>query len=61
MAEARPTSARRISVWLALEPRSSASPPRALLLGFFGYFLLLSLCFVGFQQRVQSVMKIEDL
>ncbi|KAG2062911.1 hypothetical protein BDR04DRAFT_1164486 [Suillus decipiens] len=34
----------------ALEPRSSASPPRASLLGFFGASLLPCLRFIGFQQ-----------
>ncbi|KAG2064491.1 hypothetical protein BDR04DRAFT_259367 [Suillus decipiens] len=41
-------------LWLALVSRSSASPPRALLLGFFGHCLLFSFRIIGIQHSPSS-------
>ncbi|KAG2068441.1 hypothetical protein BDR04DRAFT_1157831 [Suillus decipiens] len=49
-------------LWLALVPRSTASPPRALLLGFFGHRLLFSFRIVGIQQPMgHSHLKLKAL
>ncbi|KAG2074064.1 hypothetical protein BDR04DRAFT_1151528 [Suillus decipiens] len=46
--------------WPGLEARSSTSPPRALLLGFFGASLLLCLWFVRFQHRYHQFLGLPD-